>query len=104
MRDGLDMSYRKVVKIPINANSDRCLIQRMQCGMKFLALTKSTRRIISMDESWLNMTDHRRRKWQMKGLSNSIPTLQVHPRVSILAAIDNFGAIYVSLSQANTSS
>ena len=40
----------------------------------------------------------------MKGLSNSIPTLQVNPRISILAAIDNYGAIYVSLSQANTSS
>ena len=83
------MSYRKVVKVPINANSDRCLIQRMQCAMKFLALRKKVSRIISLDESWINMCDNRRRKWQMKGLSNSIPTLQVHPRISILAAIDN---------------
>ena len=92
------MSYRKVVKLPINANSDRCLIQRMQCGMKFLALAKKVKRIISLDESFLNKTDHRRRKWQIKGLPNSIPALQVHPRISILAAIDNCGGIYVSLS------
>ena len=98
MREGLDMSYRKVVKLPINANSDRCLIQRMQCGVKFLKLKPKTKRIISMDESWINMMDHRRRKWQVKGLTNSIPTLNVNPRIAILAAIDNFGGIYVALS------
>ena len=92
------MSYRKVVKLPIHANSERCLVQRMHCAMKFLELTPKTRRIISLDESWINLTDYRRRKWQVKGLPNSIPTLNVNPRISILAAVDNFGAIYVSLS------
>ena len=50
------------------------------------------------------MTDHRRRKWKIKGTTNSIATIQVRPRIVIIAAVDNLGNAYISLLQANTTS
>ena len=41
--------------------------------------------------------------WKIRGMNNSFPEKQMTPRVSMLAAIDNFGEVYLSLTQANTS-
>jgi len=54
-------------------------------------------RFINLDESWLNQSDFRRRKWVPKGTINSQPTSLIWPRIAIIAAIDNFGEIYLSL-------
>ena len=50
------------------------------------------------------MSDFRRRKWRVKGESNSIPQVQVVPRISLIAGIDTTGNIYVSLTQTNSNS
>ena len=47
------------------------------------------------------MSDFRRRKWQVKGSTNSVPAFSLAPRVSMIVATDSLGNIYFSLLQSN---
>ena len=50
------------------------------------------------------MSDFRRMRWAVKGDKNSMPKLQVLPRISMIMGISTNGAIYTSLLQANSNS
>ena len=95
-----------------------------------LRLLNSDVRIINCDETWLNelgrynetftatlslklhaivlinvfvaCVDFRRRKWRLRGESNSIPLKPVEPRISVILAIDNYGEAFVTMTQVNT--
>ena len=84
MRDLVNLRYNKIVKIPVHGNSERCLVQRQQCALVFLKLVQTKRRIINIDESWVNSADYRRRSWSRKGMSNSISTKKLSPRITIV--------------------
>ena len=102
MRDLLKLRYNKIVKIPVHGNSERCLVQRQQCALVFLKLVQTKRRIINIDESWVGSADYRRRSWSRKGMSNSISTKKLSPRITLIVALDSEGKIYASLLQANS--
>ena len=53
--------------------------------------------ILNVDESWIGMSDFRRRKWQAPGTTNSVPKLLTADRISMIAALDTTGSVYVSL-------
>ena len=63
----------------------------------FLGLDKSKKVIIQIDESWLGMMDFRRMKWRVKDSTNSVSTLAVIPRISMIVALDTLGNLYLSL-------
>jgi hypothetical protein len=54
-------------------------------------------RIINIDETWLSETDFRRRKWRKRGTTNSVIEKTMNSRISMIAAIDTEGEIYISL-------
>ena len=60
--------------------------------------------IISIDESWIGMSDFRRMKWCRIGKPNSVPKKNVTPRISMITALDSFGKLYMTLVQANSNS
>ena len=97
MKEDLNMTYRKITRVPQHANSEENLVKRQQCAVEYLRLWKTKTRLINIDESWLGMTDFRRRKWCEKESFDSIPTKLVRPRISVIAAVDNFGDVFVSL-------
>ena len=97
MRDLVNLRYNKIVKIPVHGNSERCLVQRQQCALVFLKLVQTKRRIINIDESWVGSADYRRRSWSRKGVSNSISTKKLSPRITLIVALDSEGKIYASL-------
>ena len=55
------------------------------------------KRIINIDETWIGEMDFRRMKWRRRGESNTIGSKDVSPRLSMLAAIDNYGGFYFSI-------
>ncbi len=61
-------------------------------------------KVINIDETWLTESDFRRRKWKQRGSTNSKQIKEFSTRISMIAAIDNFGEMYVSLTQVNTDS
>ena len=60
--------------------------------------------IVNIDESWLNELDFRRRKWHACAETNSLPTQSTRPRLSVIAAIDTRGRIFMALTTVNTTS
>ena len=63
LRKDLHMGYRMVKTVTVQANSERCLVLRQQYALRMLPLLESGRRIINVDESWLNQTRFIRRLW-----------------------------------------
>ena len=63
MRKELGMGYRKAATVPVQANSERCLVLRQQYALRMFPLLESGRRIINVDESWLSQTRFVRRMW-----------------------------------------
>ena len=102
MRELLELRYKKIVKLPVHGNSERCLVQRQQCALVFLQFRQAGKRFINIDESWVGSGDYRRRSWQRKGVSNSLPAKKVSPRITLILALDSEAKIYCSLLQANS--
>jgi len=96
------MRYRKIKLVPFQGNSDRCLILRQLYARSMLGLLGSGKRILNVDETWLNRNDYRRMKWRPRGETNSLGERSIAPRISVLVAMDQFGEVYMALSQANT--
>ena len=75
MKNECGMSYKKVVPISLTGNSTRNLILRQQFALRYLQIDFKKKTIINIDETWLGMSDFRRRKWMFKGTNNSVPHL-----------------------------
>lgn len=65
-------------------------------------LLKSGKRILNIDETWLNTMGFQRRKWKQHGTTNSVRTLPVTPRISLILGFDSSGDVYLALTQVNT--
>ena len=70
--------------------------------MKLLELLEDGKRILNIDETWLSGTNFKRAKWREHGQTNSDPIKIVNPRISVIAAVDTEGDVYMSLTQVNT--
>ena len=63
LKDELGLSYLKAKKLHPNANATKVLIQRQQYALALLQLLEQGRRVINLDETWLNETSFVRRLW-----------------------------------------
>ena len=104
MRRELRLRFKKIKPLVSQTNRLRCLLCRQQYAMTMLEALASGKRVINVDESWLSSTVFKRYSWAKKGRSNVRPEKQLRPRASILAAIDNYGAAYISLGTSTTDS
>ena len=104
LKSHFDLRFHKVKRIPFQGNSERSLVVRQQSAKKLLELLDQGFRIVNVDESWINEVDFQRRKWHSKKETNSLPRKAVHPRLSLIAAIDNRGSLYMALTTINTTS
>ena len=104
MHRGLAARYRKIQKVSFQGNSNRNLLMRQQFAHAFLEIYLNKKTVINGDETWLGMSDFRRMRWEIPGLPNSVAKKQVTPRISMIAALDTSGAVYMSLMQSNSNS
>ena len=91
------MGYRLAKTVPIQGNSERCLVLRQQYALRLLPLLESGKRIINVDESWINQTRFLRRMWVPSDAAGSITDKQVAPRISLLVALDTDGKMWCAL-------
>jgi len=64
LKEDLGLRYRKIPRTSKQANSYLSLHKRQEFAKVLLALLDGGKRIINVDESWLDRTDFRRRSWQ----------------------------------------
>ena len=67
-----------------------------------LDLLHKKKRILNIDQTWISDTNFVYKKWRKRGYSNSLDENIVNPRISVIAAIDTEGDMYMSLTQVNT--
>ena len=94
----------KAKKFSPQANSERCLVLRQQFAIKLMQLYQNGKRIINVDETWLNETSHIRKAWAPRDGSTNVPLNTVSPRLSVIAALDTDGKVWFTLCHANTDS
>ena len=64
-----------------------------------LDLLHRKKRILNIDQTWISDTNFVYKKWRKRGYSNSLDENIVNPRISVIAAIDTEGDMYMSLTQ-----
>ena len=97
MRKNLNLTYRKILQLALQQNSDKNLILRQRWAIAYLGFVKSKKRIINFDESAFKIMDYRRKIWAPKGSSHGIRIPAVSPRISMICAIDNTGRVLMSM-------
>ena len=69
-----------------------------------VSLISEGKRILNIDETLINNLFFPRRKWRQHGSVQSTANKIVNPRVSLIAALDTEGDVYLSVTQVNTDS
>ena len=104
MREDLKLSFLKAKKLNPQANSDRALVLRQQYALEMMHLLSLEKRVINIDESWINETSFTRKTWSKRDGRGNTQLNSVSPRLSMIAAIDTDGRVWFTLSHANTDS
>jgi len=91
------MSYRLVKPISYFENSIKSKILRQQFALAFLSIDLEKKVLLNIDETWLAFSDMRRRKWRPHRHTNSVAKLAIAPRISMIAALDTRGEVYMTL-------
>jgi hypothetical protein len=60
--------------------------------------------VINIDETWINETSFIRKVWGKRDGEGNVILNSVSPRLSMIAALDNEGNVWYTLSHANTDS
>ena len=67
-------------------------------------LLQQKKRIINIDETWLNETGYVRKVWATRTGSGNMHLKAVTPRLSMITALDTEGRAWFSLAHATTNS
>ena len=78
------------------------MVLRQQYALSLLALLDQGKRVIQVDETWLNETNFTRKTWSRRGAATSVPIKAISPSLSMIAALDTDGRVFFSLSHAST--
>ena len=55
------------------------------------------KKIINIDETWIGELDYRKQKWRKRGCPNTVTAKEVTPRLTLIAAVDTQGKIYLAM-------
>ena len=102
MKSDLGMKWNTIKKGAVHSNSERNLILRQQAALVLIDLLHKKKVILNIDETWLGFGDFRHHKWQAYGTPNSVRTLQLVPRISMIVGIDTLGNVFCTVTQANS--
>lgn len=72
--------------------------------MKMIEALEGQKRIINVDETWINESNFIRKTWSPKKQHSSICIQPMSPRISMIAALDSDGHIWYALTQSTTDS
>ena len=100
----MKLTFIKSKKLHPNSNSVKVLIQLQQYATKMIDLLNQGKRIINVDQTWLNESSFVRRVWAPMNGGSNVKLNAITPRVSLVVAIDTDGKVWFSLSHSTTDS
>ena len=101
MRNEMGWKYKKFKTDSIQANSERCLVERQQYAVHMFRLIQEGKVIYNIDESWIDQMNFTRQHWRPVHFATE-GMKQVSPRISLIACVGSDGSSYYSLTQVNT--
>jgi transposase-like protein len=104
LRQDCQLGFVRAKKFYPQANSARCRVLRQQYALEMFKLLEQGKRVVNIDETWLNETTYVRRAWAPKDGSSNVPLHTVTPRLSMIAALDTDGRVWFALAHANSDS
>jgi transposase len=88
----------------VDYNKPRLKLLRRTFAYHLIELLHEGFRIINVDETAFKQLDYRRRGWSEPQQASTVALRPAVDRLTVVAAIDNQGASYLSISQANSDS
>jgi len=101
LKNGADMTYKKIKRLSVQTNMQRCLVLRSLYAARMIYYLLEDYRVINVDESWLSTADCRNMKWGARGKPNTLSMPLLTSKVNLIAAIDTGGKSYLSMTQSN---
>ena len=98
------LSYRMTKAVGIHYNTEENMVVRQQYAFAILQQLLFGQRVINLDETTLPTLSFSRKQWLPKKGSNAVPTKNLSPKLTMIAAIETDGRVYAALSQAYTDS
>ena len=98
LKNKFGLTYRKLKRIDLLANTAKKIVLRHQFGKLMIDLLSQGKRVINIDETWISEKDYRRMCWRQRYVSNTIGTPAVNPRITFMVAIDTEGSVFFALS------
>jgi hypothetical protein len=98
------MSYRRVGVIGQSHNLRVNLVKRQHAAATFVQNLSSNKTIVSIDESVLRSTDHRRYSWVKRGKAVIETTRQTLVSTNIIGAVSSDGNVYFTVNRGRTNS
>jgi predicted XRE-type DNA-binding protein len=96
------MTWKKMKSVSIDINSlDMKLLRRKFAYMMIEAFV-SNKRVINIDESCLSTSDFQSMSWTCNNKIPNFNTNKLTGRMTLVAAVDNNGEAWISLSQGNS--
>ena len=80
------------------------MIQRQHYAMTLINLLDQGKRIINVDETWINESSFIRKLWASRDGTGNVDLRLITPRVSMIAALDTCGNVWYSLTHSTTDS
>ena len=102
MKTKYGLGYRRIKRVSMGGNSERSKVLRSLYAQKMLQIYSQGRHIVNCDESWIPASDFRKRRWSLKGSSDSMAERTLGHRVNMIVAVSTKGFVWLSLTQCNT--
>ena len=96
MKKKFKLSYRRIKRVVHAGNSERCKVLRQLYARKMLELFSQGKHIVNIDESWVPVSDFRRRCWNRAGEDNSLSDRPLGHKVNIIVAVSSDGSVWLS--------
>jgi len=89
MKEKLKLSFRRIKRVAHAGNSERCKVLRHLYARKMFQLYSNQSHVVNIDESWIPVSDFRRRCWNIADDNNSMSDRPLGHRVNVIAAISS---------------
>ena len=99
MLNQLGFVFKRAQHIAARTNIVSCRYQRQQFALCLIDKLMAGKRVINIDEANLSKTNFVRQAWQIRGKTLRPFKNPLGHSISLIAAVDNLGASYFSVSQ-----